>query len=337
MSSIGPTKLCIGPCGRTLSTTCFKPLKSSDPDGKLKARCVDCEKVYHAERRRAHGKPERNLRKKIATEETQECETCHVEKTLNLFPESTKGDGKPQKTCQECSNAVRAKRVMELDLGLREVGDGMSFHYGYDEETGKKLCRICEIWKDRDTEFKSRKDSKYGFCNECRDCRRENIKKHWNDVLKDRRANDPQYREGTAHRGRVRVAVVTKYNPDKDKYLTDCGCSVTFFRAWIESQFDETMTWENYGNRATVSWSMDHYLPLVAFDLTDPTQKYLAFSWLNFQPCFENSSKGVTIPEPADFIHHLEAGVVFANQNGLTNVNDLVEAMKSFSFDLMGV
>jgi hypothetical protein len=42
------------------------------------------------------------------------------------------------------------------------------------------------------------------------------------------------------------------------------GCSVAEFRAHLEAQFSEGMTWENYG---TV-WHIDHIKPVCSFDLT---------------------------------------------------------------------
>jgi hypothetical protein len=38
------------------------------------------------------------------------------------------------------------------------------------------------------------------------------------------------------------------------KYL---GCSIRFFKLWIESKFESWMTWENHGQ-----WHIDHIIPL---------------------------------------------------------------------------
>lgn len=315
------SRKCLGPCGLILPMTDFKPLKTSDPDGNRKARCMECEKVYHAERRRAQGKPERNLRRTKEIEGTQTCETCKIEKPVNLFPETTIQDGEAQKSCQECSNAVRAKRQMEIDTELRKVGDGMRFHRPFNEETGQKLCIQCNVWKDRDTKFQPRKDAKYGYSgeirkesdygyfSECNHCRQENFKY--------RKANDEQLRMCEDHRGRVRRAVISGADGRRNSYLGDCGCDVRTFRMWIEYQFCETMSWNNYGPIPATQWSFDHVIPLNAFDIYDPIEREIAFSWINFQPCHDNSRKGMTILPNADFEIRFQKIAQFAKDHDI--------------------
>lgn len=58
------------------------------------------------------------------------------------------------------------------------------------------------------------------------------------------------------------------------------GCSYEEFRAHIEKQFTEGMTWETYGS----TWTVDHIKPLTAFDLTDPEQLAEAVHYTNTQP-----------------------------------------------------
>ena len=40
-----------------------------------------------------------------------------------------------------------------------------------------------------------------------------------------------------------------------------------------------------------VGWTLDHVIPLDKFDLTDPTERRIAFSWTNIQPCQDNFKK----------------------------------------------
>lgn len=61
------------------------------------------------------------------------------------------------------------------------------------------------------------------------------------------------------------------------KYL---GCNIQFFKSWIESQFDEMMSWQNMGQY----WHLDHVTPCASFNLQDPEQIKHCFSWENMQP-----------------------------------------------------
>lgn len=68
------------------------------------------------------------------------------------------------------------------------------------------------------------------------------------------------------------------------------GCSRKEFINFIESQFKEGMSWDNYGK----IWHVDHIVPCSYFDLTDKDEQRVCFNWRNSQPLFskENFSKG---------------------------------------------
>lgn len=71
--------------------------------------------------------------------------------------------------------------------------------------------------------------------------------------------------------------------------VRDLGCSIGEFRLYIENQFDEGMTWDNYGE----VWELDHVMPLNQFDLTDRVELLEACNWLNIRPLtvHENRSR----------------------------------------------
>ena len=59
------------------------------------------------------------------------------------------------------------------------------------------------------------------------------------------------------------------------------GCSMDFFRDYIESQFEPWMTWDNWG---IDTWHLDHKVPLANFDLSDKAQFLKACHYSNYQP-----------------------------------------------------
>jgi hypothetical protein len=63
--------------------------------------------------------------------------------------------------------------------------------------------------------------------------------------------------------------------------VKDLGCSLEFLKQYIESKFQEGMTWENYGR---TGWHIDHIVPLTNFDLTDREQFLKASHYTNLQP-----------------------------------------------------
>lgn len=57
------------------------------------------------------------------------------------------------------------------------------------------------------------------------------------------------------------------------------GCSPKFLCQWIESKFQEGMSWEN-----TTEWHVDHIIPCSSFDLSQEDQVKQCFHYTNLQP-----------------------------------------------------
>ena len=69
------------------------------------------------------------------------------------------------------------------------------------------------------------------------------------------------------------------------------GCNYDELKIYLESKFQQGMTWENWG---IFGWHIDHIKPLVQFDLEDPIQQKATFHYTNLQPLWwkDNLSKG---------------------------------------------
>jgi len=87
-----------------------------------------------------------------------------------------------------------------------------------------------------------------------------------------------------AHNLRVRIRQAVQTG----SAIENLGCSIEFFKAYLEAKFTPGMSWENYGE-----WDIDHIQPLISFDLTDPEQLAKACHYTNMQPLWEaeNSRK----------------------------------------------
>lgn len=58
------------------------------------------------------------------------------------------------------------------------------------------------------------------------------------------------------------------------------GIEYSLFVIWMKFQFDENMTWENYGKY----WDIDHVFPCSKFNLECKTDIIKCFNWRNLQP-----------------------------------------------------
>lgn len=108
-----------------------------------------------------------------------------------------------------------------------------------------------------------------------------------------RRNQDIGFRLAGCLRSRIRRAMRLAKTQGCLKSEGLIGCSIEFFRKYIEKKFSTGMTWSNYG-RSPECWSIDHVKPCASFDLTDPAQQLACFHYTNCQPMWhlDNIRKG---------------------------------------------
>lgn len=87
------------------------------------------------------------------------------------------------------------------------------------------------------------------------------------------------------------------------------GCTIEEAKVHIELLFAADMSWENRR-----SFVIDHWTPLIAFNLHDPEESKLACNWRNLRPLtpHDNAVKSDTLPNPLpDFIPpHIAARII---------------------------
>lgn len=97
--------------------------------------------------------------------------------------------------------------------------------------------------------------------------------------------------------------MLSKNTTKKDKTIEYIGCTIKLFKLWISFQFDEKMTWDNYGE-----WHLDHVKPCCSFNLSDKDEQKKCFNWSNIQPLWaiDNILKGKTIDYNNIKIHEIK-------------------------------
>ena len=105
--------------------------------------------------------------------------------------------------------------------------------------------------------------------------------------------SDTQFRLAYILRSRLRTALNKKYKAGSA--VKDLGCSIEELKAYLESKFQEGMTWENHSQ---TGWHIDHIKPLSRFDLSDREQFFEACHYSNLQPLWaeDNLSKSDNFP-----------------------------------------
>ena len=157
-------------------------------------------------------------------------------------------------------------------------------------------CSKCK--EQKDTSCFSKNKSKYrGYNTYCKSCMssyyQENFesisarKKEYAEENKDvlRAAYLKRLKEntnaGVAHALRTRINQAIRKNSKKGSAVRDLGCSIDFLVKYLESKFQDGMTWENRGIH---TWHIDHIIPLSSFNLEDEEQFKKAVHYTNLQP-----------------------------------------------------
>lgn len=106
---------------------------------------------------------------------------------------------------------------------------------------------------------------------------REKIKRQVNE----RYHTDIQHKLGTNLRNRLYNAI-KRNKVDKHAHTLELlGCDLQTLKHYIELQFVEGMSWENYNYK---TWHIDHIKPVNIFDLTDTEQQKQCFHYTNLRP-----------------------------------------------------
>lgn len=100
--------------------------------------------------------------------------------------------------------------------------------------------------------------------------------------------------ERLAHRVRnvIRKSLMTNRKSAKSEALT--GCTMSFLREHIGSQFNNGMNWDKFLNAGKLGIHIDHIKPIASFDLSKPSEQKKCFHYTNLQPMWaiENIRKG---------------------------------------------
>lgn len=115
------------------------------------------------------------------------------------------------------------------------------------------------------------------------------------ECTRNRRRTDLNFRLAGSLRGRVGAALRGKNKSASTLKLL--GCSIESFKLYLESLWEQGMSWSNYGRYP--GWQIDHIMPCAIFDLTKPEHQRRCFHFSNCHPMwaeknYEKSAKIVT-------------------------------------------
>lgn len=223
--------------------------KGKDKDG-LKYECKDCD----------------DRRNKIRTQYIREqppteiksiiCSQCKIDKDVLYFNKNICSITGYQNTCKNCRKENRELDKEKISLSNKE-------------------------WRINNKEYKAKKDKEY------RENNIEAVRTNKRKYEKNKRADSPLFKLSTNLRKTMSSGLKNKNFGKNSSTLEILGCTFEDFKQYIEKQFLNWMSWENYGNvcetlEYNCSWDLDHIIP-ISYAKTEE-EVYLLNHWSNFQP-----------------------------------------------------
>ena len=134
------------------------------------------------------------------------------------------------------------------------------------------------------------KSCKNAYKSEYRNKNKKSINQKHKIYKKNRMKSDPRYKMIENFRGRVRTAFKRK-DWKKTGSTKHFGCDHKTAFKWIESLWEDGMSWENYGE-----WHLDHFIPLDSAKTPEEMEKLNYYK--NLQPLWgsDNIKKGNSMP-----------------------------------------
>jgi len=105
----------------------------------------------------------------------------------------------------------------------------------------------------------------------------EKIKNQEKEYKKNKLNKDISFK--LSHYLRIRLNHAIKSNSKSASVINLLGCSIKFFKEYLEAQFTVGMNWDNYG-----LWHIDHIKPCASFDLSKAEEQSRCFNYTNLRP-----------------------------------------------------
>lgn len=193
------------------------------------------------------------------------CSTCKLLKPIENYH---KYNNSPDGHTHRCKECVSRKKIIQNNL---------------------KKCTICFIEKEL-SNYHKRKNGKLGHSSTCKDCNNKKMnqwrllnKEHWLDYAKNynkiKRNLNPQFKLINNVRCRLYEFLKSRKTQKNNKTFDIVGCSPIFLKEYLESQFVEDMSWDNYG---VSGWHIDHIIPLSSSK--NEEELYKLCHYTNLQP-----------------------------------------------------
>lgn len=180
------------------------------------------------------------------------CSDCHETKNLSDFY-FRKESNTYRQTCKLC---FKQNRKQYRDTNKENIQESKKQYYYENQEI---CCKRSRDWYAKNKEIKNEKHVVY---------------------IRNRRRTDNDFKVYSNIQSRIYSALHSNNVKKIDNTLDIIGCSIAFYKSWLEYQFDDNMNWDNHGNY----WHIDHVKPCESYNMSDDNELKECFNWSNVRP-----------------------------------------------------
>jgi hypothetical protein len=176
---------------------------------------------------------------------------------------------------QQILRILKENGVILGPSGRRNIGGKKIADKKWREKNKESVKEYVKSWYEQNKEHRKQ------YLKEYREKNIDKLRKTKRDYERNRKARDPLYKLISNFRTAI-YQVLKESNVDKNKHYFDIlQYTPEELITHLESQFKDTMSWDNYGE-----WHVDHKLPITHFNIEEMGDDEFMKCWSlgNLQP-----------------------------------------------------
>jgi len=232
----------------------------------------------------------------------KKCKYCNIEKPLNEFYKQNGGKYGVRSLCIECCKKyykiLRSKEENKLKAKIyrEEHKEEMRIYHKKNYLENKELIsQRNKNWRIKNKKKKAESDRNYQLKNSeklrlyRKEYRENQLNRDRINKQRNKQRNENFYIK-LNHKMGASIRKALKSNKNGRHWESLVGYTLEDLKKHLESQFQEGMTWENYGK-----WHIDHIIPISLFNINGIKSKGFKKCWSleNLRPLWakENMKK----------------------------------------------
>ena len=210
------------------------------------------------------------------------CRKCEIEKENSEFYRKEKMSNRLDSVCKKCKNNLTTEnRRNDTEYRKKHLEHSKRYRENNIEKVKDSKKRYYQDNKEIILKKNSSYQKEYLSIEDNRIKRNKKI----NIRFKERIKIDPLFSISTIIRNLIKYSLKVNNHVKSHKTEEILGCSFDEFKIYIESKFENWMTWDNrglYNGQFNFGWDIDHIIPLSSAKCEEDVIKLNHYS--NLQP-----------------------------------------------------